>query len=569
MFSEPAVGGLDSSWNIGTSGQSLSEDVGLSRPSGPVITTGALPVATQQPPTFFPELPPQAQGAWADFPAQAKQPQLPGGAAQLYNSHQIGQHAQEQPAPGSPEALLKQVEEMLKADNSPEVQARLLAIIAAQGKSARLPGQQALPTIAPAAPVQPSYNMSSNPASTGHVTSQAGTYRTQVNSLDPRQAPQRRLGPLGQAQVSAPGQFSNSTSLQAADRLQPSSLPTSMDPYAWPAASSQAVTGLQHIEQARQFMQRAPQLPQQLPGTTLPQERPGKAGSREARRNQQPVRQTGAMSLQQQAQELLPREEEAEPFDFGSYLPSSSTDFAHELSAAQPSSLPQEVLHPWHAPTGHITRRPDLQRNSAGSTSGQGGGQTPVTPPFGDAVGSQTMTQALLEPHAFNHLPVDSATAPFGLPVGLPMGHVPQSAPQQTARVPPGVGRLPGSQATVPLDVGAPNHMVQAALIGAAGRQQPSSPLEARLLRPVAPLRAPPPQSKAAAGRPMPNDAAAAAAGRAAASTAEMRTMYQAASQDSGDGSCGLDVSDALGLQSSAATSQVHSPNICHFDNFT
>lgn len=546
------MGGLDSSWNTGTSGQSLSQDAGLSRPSGPVITTGALPVATQQPPTFFPELPPQAQGAWADFPAQAKQPQLPGGTAQLYNSHQIGQHAQEQPALGGPEALLKQVEEMLKADNSPEVQERLLAIIAAQGKSAGMPGQQAAPTIAPAAPVRPAYNISSHPASAGHATSQAGAYQTQVNSLDPRQAPQHRVGPLGQAQVSAPGQLRNSTSLQL------SALPTGVDPYAWPAASSQPASGLQHVEQARQFMQRAPQLPQQLPGNILPQDRPGKAGSREARRHQQPVRQTGAMSLQQQAQELLPREQEAECFDFGSYLPSSSADFAHELSAAQPSSLPQEVLHPWHAPGGHITHRPDLQRNSAGSSSGQGGGQNPITSPFGNAVGSQTMTQALLEPHAFNHLPVDSATAPFGLPVGLPLGHVPQSAPQQTARVPPVVGRLPVSQ-QAPLDIGAPNHMVQAALIGAAGRQQPSSPVDARLPRPVAPLRAPPPQSKAAAGRPMSHDAAAA---RAAASTAEMHTMFQAASQDSGGGSCGLDVSDALGLQSPAITSQVLSPDM-------
>ena len=552
MFSEPAVGGLDSSWNTGTSGQSLSQDAGLSRPTGPVITTGALPVATQQPPTFFPELPPQAQGAWADFPAQAKQPQLPGGTAQVYNSHQIGQHAQEQPALGGPEALLKQVEEMLKADNSPEVQARLLAIIAAQGKSAGMPGQQAPPSIAPAAPVRLAYNISSNPASAGHATSQAaGAY---INSLDPRQAPQHRLGPLGQAQVSAPGQLRNSTSLQ------PSSLPTGMDPYAWPAASSQAASSLQHIEQARQFMQRAPQPPQQLPGNTLPQERPSKAEPREARRHQQPVRQTGAVSLQQQAQELLPREQEAECFDFGSYLPSSSADFAHELSAAQPSSLPQEVLHPWHAPGGHTTHRPDLQRNSAGSTSGLGDGQNHVTSPFGDAVGGQTMTQALLEPHAFNHLPVDDAMAPFGLPVGQPVGRAPQPAPQQTARVPPVVGRLPGSQA-VPLDTGAPNHMVQAALIGAAGRQQPSSPLDARLPRPVAPQWAPPPQSKAAVGRPMLNDAAAAAA-RAAASTAEMHMMFQAASQDSGGGSCGLDFSGAQGLQSPAITSQVHSPEL-------
>lgn len=548
MFSDSAVGGLDSSWNTGTSGQSLSQDAGLSRPSGPVITTGALPVATQQPPTFFPELPPQAQGAWADFPAQAEQPQLPGGTAQLYNNHQIGQHAQEQPAPGGPEALLKQVEAMLKADNSPEVQARLLAIIAAQGKSAGMPGQQAPPSIAPAAPVRPAYNISSNPASAGHATSQAaGAY---INSLDPRQAP---LGPLGQAQVPAPGQLRHSTSLH------PSSLPVGMDPYVWPAASSQPASSLQHIQQARQVMQRVPQLPQQLPGTTLPQERPGKAGPREARRHQQPVRQTGAMSLQQQAQELLPREQAAECFDFGSYLPSSSADFAHELSDAQPSSLPQEVLHRWHAPGGHITHRPDLQRNSASSTSGLGDGQNPVTSPSNDAVGSQTMTQALLEPHALNHHPVNDAIAPFGLPVGLPVGHVPQSAPQQTARVPPAVGRVPISQA-VPLDTGAPNHMVQAALIGAAGRQQPSSPLDARLPRPVAPQRAPPPQSKAAAGRPMPNDAAAAA--RAAASTAEMHTMFQAASQDSDAGSCGFDVCGVQGLQSPAITSQVPSPDI-------
>ena len=568
IFPEATVGGLDSSWNTGTSEQSFSEGTGPSRLSGPVITTGALPVATEQPPAFFPELPPQAPSAWADFPAPVEKPQLPGSTAQLHSTHQSGKAAQEQPAPGSPEAVLQQLEEMLKADNSPEVQQRLLAIIAAQGKSAGMSGQRVTPSSGPAAPVQPTFNSSLSPASAGYANSLAGSYQLQVNSLDPRQASQRRTGPSGQLQHSAPDQLRHSTSQQAADQQNPSLFSTGMDPYAWPAGS-QAASSLQHIEQPQQFMKQAPQqLPQQFPSSTLAQERPRKAGPQQARRDQQPLRQTGAVSLQQQVQALLPRQEEPERFHFSSYLPSSSTDFAHSLNASQPSSLPQEVLDPWQAPTGHITHRPDLQRNSAGSTSRQDGPQNPLTSPFGNVAGSNSMTQALLEPHPFDHLPVDDATAPFG----MPFGNVPQSAPQQNALVTPVTGCLPVSQPALP-STKAPNSMVQAAPVGAAGKQQPST-TDPRLPRSTAPQRAPPPppESRAAAGRPflmgrrapMAEEAAAAAAAasRAAPSRTEVHPMFQTTSQDSSGGSCGLAVSGAQGLQFPAITSQVHSHRI-------
>ena len=560
LFPEATVGGLDSSWNTGTSEQSFS--AGPSRLSGPLITTGALPVAAEQPPAFFPEDPPQAPSAWADFPPPSEPPQLPGSTAQLHSGHQFGQPAQEQPAPRSPEAVLKQLEEMLKADNSPEVQERLLAIIAAQGKSAGMSGPQVTPSTAPPAPYHPSLN----PASAGYAKSLAGSYQPQVHSLDLRQASQRCIRPSEQLQHSAPDQLRHSTSQHAADRLQSSLFPTGMDPYGWPAGS-QAASSLQQREQPQQFMQRALQLPQQPPTSALPQERPRKAGPQQARRDRHPVRQTGAVSLQQQAQALLPRQEEPERFDFSSYLPSSSTGFARSLTAAQPSSVPQEVLDPWHAPTGHITYRPDLQRKSAGSISGQDGGQNPLTSPFGNAAGCNSMTQALLEPHIFDHLPVDDAAAALG----MPFGKVPQSAPQQAALVAPVAGRLPVSQPAI-LSTEAPNKTVQAASIGTAGRQQPST-LDPRLPRPTAPQRAPPPppESRAAAGRPflmgrparMADDAASAAAAlRAATSRAEMHPMFQTASQDSSGGSCGLAVSGAQGLQFPAITSQVQSHGI-------
>ena len=560
LFPEATVGGLDSSWNTGTSEPSFSEGAGPSRLSGPLITTGALPVANEQPPAFFPELPPQAPSPWADFPAPAEQPQLPGSTAQVHSTDQFGQ-----PAPGSPEAVLKLLEEMLKADNSPEVQQRLLAIVAAQGRSAGMSGQQVTPSSAPAAPVGPTFNTSLSPASAGYANSLAGTYQSQVKSLDPRQAPQRCNGPSGQPQHSAPDRLRHSISQQAADRQQPGLFPTRMDPYAWPAGS-QAASSLQHIKQPQQFMNRALQLPQQPPSSTLPQERPRKAVPQQARRDHQPARQTGAVSLQQQVQALLPRQEEPERFDFSSYLPSSSTGFAHSLTAAQPSSLPQEVLDPWQAPTGHITHRPDLQRASAGSSSAQDVPQNPLSSPFGNAAGSNSMTQALLESHAFDHLPVDDAAAPFG----MPSGSVPQSALQQTALVAPVAGRLPVSQPAL-LGTEAPNSMVQATPVGAAGKHQPST-TDPRLPWSTPPQRAPPPppESRAAAGRPIlmgsrdpvADEAAAAAASRAAASRTEMLPMFQNTSQDSSGGSCGLAVSGAQGLQIPAITSHVQSHHI-------
>ena len=551
------MAGLDSSWNTGTSEQSFS--AGPSRLSGPLITTGALPVAAEQPPAFFPEDPPQAPSAWADFPPPSEQLQLPGSTAQLHSSHHFGQPAQQQPAQRSTDAVLKQLEEMLKADNSPEVQERLLAIIAAQGKSAGMSGPQATPSSAPPAP----YNSSFNPVSAGYAKRLAGSYQPQVNSLHSRHG---CIGPSGQLQHSAPDQLRHSKSQHAADRLQPSLLPTGMDPYGWPAGS-QAASSLQHSAQPQQFMQRALQLPQQPPNSALAQERPCKAGPQQVRRDHQPVRQTGAVSLQQQAQALLPRQEEPERFDFSSYLPTSSTGFAHSLTAAQPLSAPQEVLDPWHASTGHITHRPDLQRTSAGSSSGQDGGQNPLTSPFDSAANNKSMTQALLEPHAFGHPPVDDAAAAFG----MPFGSVPQSAPpQQAAMVAPVAGRLPMSQPAI-LSTEAPNKMVQAVPIGAAGRQQPST-VDPRLPRPTAPQRAPPPppESRATAGRPflmgrpgpMADDAAAAAAVRAATSRADMHPMFQTTSQDSSGGSCGVAVSGAQGLQFPAITSQVQSHSL-------
>ena len=576
LFRESTVGELDSSWNVGTSDQSFSEGSALSRPSGPVITTGALPVATEQPTTFFTELPPPEPAAWANFPAPLEQPQVPGSTAQLDSSHQYGQHAQEQPAPGGPEAVLKQLEEYLKADNSPEVSNRILAMISARGTSAGMSGpltyQQAGPCGITAPPVQPDYNASSNPASAAASTSSlAGSYPSHVNLLASRPA-QQRASPSNQLQPSAPGQLRHSIGLPAAE---PNLLPRGMDPYAWPA-SIQAVASLHHIKQPQHFIQRPSQLQQQLPPTQLPptqlpptqlpdstlqQERLRTAGPQplQGRRGQQQVRQTGAVSLQQQIQERLPRQEEPEPFEFSSYLPSSSAGFPHSLSrsanAGQPPSVPQALVDPWQPPTRQITQRPDLQRNSTGSSSGQEGSRNALTSPFDNAAGSQSMTQALLEAHAFHPLPVNHVTAPFG--------NAPHSA-QQAPPALPVAGRLPVTQ-PAPLSTGVPN-LAQAAhnSAGSSGRQPPSV-LDPRLSRPAAPPQRappPPPESRAMAVRQFLLGGPAPMADDAAASRAQTHPMFQSTSEESSGGSCGLAASAAQAFQFPPITSQVQSLGI-------
>ncbi|KAL3143139.1 hypothetical protein ABBQ38_003407 [Trebouxia sp. C0009 RCD-2024] len=378
-----------------------------------------------------------------------------------------------------------------------------------------------------------------------------------MNTLDSRQTQQQRLAPFGQAQPSAPGQLRHPT---AADRLQPQLLPRGMEPYPWPA-TTQAAGRLQQAQQPHPFTQRhlLPQqpLPTQLPESMPPQERLRKPGPQTlpSRRGGQPqVRPTGAVSLQQQLQDLLPRQEAPEPFGLGSYIPASSGPFSHSLSQhaamPMPSTLPQEPAAPWQAPAAPLTYRPDLQRNSAGSSSGQNA----LASQFDNAAGSQSMTQALLEPHAFDHLPLDPAAAPFDLPFQQ-HGSASQSAPQQAPPPPSAAASLPGAPpAPRSTEV---SHLMQAGNLSVAGTQLPPV-LDPRLSHAAAYQRAPPPPENRAAGlrqiRPAPAPIDAAAAARAG-----IHSSPQVASDMSSGASCGRAASAAQAFQFPSVASQVQS----------
>lgn len=586
------VEGFESNCNGGSSEQPFSQNAAPSRPVGPVITTGALPVASEQPPTSLTQLPLQAPDAWSDFPAPAEQTNMPGSSAphnfslpthqQPHNSH-IREHGHEQSQRGDHDAVLKQVEEMLKGGNSPDVHARLMAIVAAQGRSAGNSGQPPRSQPTTAAPHQPDYNASCQPASAAYASSLAGSYQSRLNPPSQTQAQQSSYAPAGQLQPRTAAQMRQDPCLQAAaDKVQPDTYARGFNPYAWRASNPVAGSLRQNAQSQQQQTQqlqaastRPSQLPQhlpqqlppdsfQLPDSILPQERSRKAPPQpktpQARRGHQQARQTGAVSLQQQAQALLPRqEEEPEPFDFGSYLPSSSPAFppnsSRGVTTEQPSSGGQGSLGGWRMPEGLSSHMPDLQRTSQGSSSGQDGSLNVLTSPFASAAGSQSMTRALLEPLSFDPLPLDNPAAAFANPRA---SNAQAAAALAATTVPPVAGRLPTSQANVHVS-SEPLHSLN---VGRAGPSAPGGQLPAALeplpLRPAPPQRAPPPEDRATAVRNfLMGGPAHRADAAAAASRADIHPIFQGASQDSSGASCGLTVSGGHSSPFSPVTSQV------------
>ena len=589
------VGDFDSNWKVGSSEQPFSQSAAPTRPVGPVITTGALPVASEHPPTSLTQLPMQAPDAWSDFPAPAELPNMSGSSApqnfslssheQPHSSH-IPRH--EQPQRGDHDAVLKQVEEMLKGGNSPDVHARLMAIVAAQGRSAGNSGQPPRSQPAAAAPPhQTDYNAASQPASAAYASSLAGSYQSRLHPPSQTQAQQSSFAPARQLQPRTAAQMRQNPSLQAAaDRLQSDPYARGFNPYAWPA-NTPVAGSLRHSAQPQQQQNqqlpaastRPAQLPQhlpqqlapdsfQLPDSILPQEKSRKADPQsnppQARRGHQQARQTGAVSLQQQAQALLPRQEEPEPFKFGSYLPSSSAALPRGVNSEQPASVGQGSLEGWRLPDGPSSHMPDLQRASQGSSSGQDGSLNALTSPFASAAGSQSMTQALLEPLTFDPLPLDNPAAAFDLAPNAqndnPCNNQAQAATAQgPASVPPVAGRLPSSQANAHMSNEPPNSLKLGSTgMNAAGGQLPS--LEPLLLRPALPQRAPPPEDRATAVRNFLMGGSARRADTAAAAAApraDIHPIFQGASQDSSGASCGLAASGGHSSQFSPVTSQV------------
>ena len=594
LFPEPEVGGL-ANWDVGTPDQSFAQKGPASRLAGPVITTGALPAASGQPPTSFAQLPLQAPDPWCGFPAPAQQPDMLGSSApqaarpsghtrqanmQLQREvRPSGQSEAQQAQASNHDAVLKQVEEMLKGGNSPDMQARLMAIVAAQGRSTGLSEQLPQPSAATAA--RPTCSASYQPASAAYASSLAGSYHSHQSAPPTTNTQQQSVAHTGQLQPLSAHMRQSPSSLQAAeDKLQPSMYDRGADPYAWSAAPS-ASSSLHHSTQQQQQKQQAPaaparpaqvsqQLPQQLlpdsfqlPDSMLPQERSRKAAQQpnppQARRSHYTARQTGAMSLQQQAQALLPQQEEPEPFD--SYLQSSSPAFPKALARSGKVEQPpmsQQHLDAWQLPDGLISQRPNLQRASQGSNEDQNGSSNPLTSPFANAAGSQSMTQALLEPTGFDALPFEDATAAFDLPSDPYSRALQPPAPKQAEPVPPVAGRLPAFQASPPSSTIQPASLRPGTTTAAAG-QLPDA-FEPLPLRPAPPQRAPPPDDRATAvqnflrggARPL-----AAAPAAAAAPRPDIHPVFQGTSQDSSGASCGLAVSGVHSSQFSPVTSQV------------
>ncbi len=599
---------LDSTWSAEEL-QGLSSGAGPSRPSGPVITTGALPVARDQPSTFLTDLPQPESNAWSsNFPAppQSQQQQsFPLSSMQQYSGmpdqpqyqrdsgFSKAQPGQAESQVADPDALLKQVEEILKGDKSPSVQARLRALVAAQGQTSG-------PAVSAHTHQQPGnqFNLGSQAnalntyaysAAAPYSSSLTAPYQSSMDSM--RQTPANRQGlqpPVGQLPPSRTANQprhtgSHLSGLQSiADSTQPQMVSRGTDSFAWPSGDSAAL----HTDTLRRRAQQQQGLPapatdprlsqafQSLPGhqSQLPQQLSGDRyqlpdslsfqdqlqksaphpSPMQARRTEELTRQTGARSLQQQAQARLPRQDAtmkqgANP-RAGTY-PRPGNDFPQPVpggGVTRPSGLSQGVFDAWGLPNNGLSQRPDLQRHSQGSNTGPDTSFPQLTTPFASVAGTQSMTQALMDPMPFDPLPLDDPAA-FELPSTQYASSSQQAAPL-TASLPAAAGRLPAYTA--------------APFTAPSGRAQVNGSLPIEIeplpIRPAAPQRAPPPEDRAAAARSLALSLQGMPAAQPGVQSPDIRPSFQGNSQqESSGGSCGLVASGGYSAHFSPVTSQV------------
>ena len=590
---------LDSTWSAEEL-QGLSSGAGPSRLSGPVITTGALSVARDQPSTFLTDLPQPESNAWsANFPAppQSQQQQsFPLSSMQQYsgmsdqpqyqrdNRFPKAHPGQAESQVADPDALLKQVEEILKGDKSPSVQARLRALVAAQGQANgpavshthQHPGNQ--------------FNVGSQAnaysAAAPYASSLSAPYQSGMDSMHQRppnrqslQPPVSQLPPSRTANQPrhTGGHLSGLQSI--ADSTQPQMASRGTESFAWASGDSAALhtDTLRRRTQQQQGLQapatdpRLSQAFQSLPGHQsqlllgdryhLPdslsfQDQLQKSAPHpnfmQARRTEELTRQTGARSLQQQAQARLPRQDatmkQAVNPRAGTYPPPGN-DFPQPVpggGVTRPSGLSQGLFDAWGLPNDGLSQRPDLQRHSQGSNTGPDTSFLQLTTPFASVAGTQSMTQALMDPMPFDPLPSDDPAA-FELPSTQYASSSQQAAPL-TASLPAAAGILPAYTA--------------APFTAPSGRPQvnESLPIEIEPLpiRPAAPQRAPPPEDRAAAARSLALGAQGVLAAQPALQSPDIHPSFQGNSQqESSGGSCGLVASGGYSAHSSPVTSQV------------
>lgn len=600
---------LDSTWSAEEL-QGLSSGAGPSRPSGPVITTGALPVARDQPSTFLTDLPQPESNAWSanlPAPSQSQQQQsFPLSSMQQYSSmsdqpqyqHDNGfsktQLGQADSQVADPDALLKQVEEILKGDKSPSVQARLRALVAAQGQANG-------PAVSPHTLQQQGnqFNLESQAnalntyaysAAAPYPSSLTAPYQSSMDSMHQRPAHRQSLQPpVGQLPSShtanqprhTGGHLSGLQSI--ADSTQPQMVSRGADSFAWPSGDSATLhtDTLRRRAQKQQgllptttdprlsqaFQSHLPQqLPQQLPGDRyqLPdslsfqdqlQNSVSRPNAMQARRTEELTRQTGARSLQQQAQARLPRQDatikQAANPRAGTYPPPGS-DFPQPVpggGVTRPSGLSQGLFDAWGLPSDGVSQRADLQRHSQGSNTAPDTSFLQLTTPFASVAGTQSMTQALMDPMPFSPLPLDDPAA-FELPSTQYGSSSQQAAPPATltAPLPAAAGRLPAYTA--------------APFTAPPGRPQVNGSLpigiEPLPIRPAAPQRAPPPEDRAAAARTLALAAQGMPAAQPALQSPHIHPSFQGNSQqESSGGSCGLAASAGYTAPFCPVTSQV------------
>ncbi len=606
---------LDSTWSAEEL-QGLGSGAGPSRPSGPVITTGALPVARDQPSTFLTDLPQPESNAWsANFPAppQSQQQQSFPLSMQQYsgmsdqpqyrldNGVSQAQPGQAESQVADPDALLKHVEEILKGDKSPSVQARLRALVAAQGQANG-------PAVSPHTHQQPgnqfnhgsqanALNTYAYSAAAPYTSSLSAPYQSGMDSMHQRPPNRQSLQPpVSQLPRSCTANQPSHTGghlsgLQSiADSTQPQMVSRGTDSFAWPSGDSAAVhtdtlrcraqqqQGLPptatdpRLSQA--FQSHLPQqLPQQLPGDRyqLPdslsfQDQLQKSVSRpnamQARRTEELTRQTGARSLQQQAQARLPRQDatvkQAPNPRAGTYSPPGS-DFPQPVpggGVTRPSGLSQGLFDAWGLPNDGPGQRADLQRHSQGNNTAPDTSFPQLTTPFASVAGTQSLTQALMDPMPFSPLPLDDPAA-FELPSAQYGSSAQQTAPPTTltAPLPAAAGRLPAYTAAHPAYTAAP-------FTAPSGRPQVNGSLPIEIeplpIRPAPPQRAPPPEDRAAAARSLALGAQGVPAAQPAVQSPDIHPSFQGNSQqESSGGSCGLAASGGYSAHFSPVTSQV------------
>ncbi|DBB00143.1 TPA: hypothetical protein ACH3X1_013988 [Trebouxia sp. C0004] len=603
---------LDSTWSAEEL-QGLSSGAGPSRPSGPVITTGALPVARDQPSTFLTDLPQPESNAWsANFPAPPQsqlQQSFPLSSMQQYSSmsdqppHRRDDGYSKTP-PGQaeshvadPDALLKQVEEILKGDKSPSVQARLRALVAAQGQANG-------PAVSPHTRQQPGNQFNNSvsqanalsryaySAAAPYSSSMTAPYQSIMDSMHLRSANRQSLQPpvsqpLPSRTANQPRHIGGHLSgLQSiADSTQSQMASRGTESVAWPSDDTATLHTdmLRRRAQPQQRLQppatdpRLSQAFQSLPGhqSQLPQQLPGgryqlpaslsfqdqlhqsvpRPNAMQARRTEELTRQTGARSLQQQAQARLPRQDatvkQAAHPRAGTY-PAPGSDFPQPVpggGVTRPSGLSQGLFDAWGLPSDVPSQWPDLQRHSQGSNTAPDTSFPQLTTPFASAAGPQSMTQALMDPMPFNALPLDDPAA-FELFSAQYGSIAQQAAPPATltAPLPAAAGRLP-AYTTAPFTAPSGRPHVNGSL-----------PIEIEPLpiRPAAPQRAPPPEDRTAAARNLALGPQGVPAAQPAVQSPDILPSFQGNSkQESSGGSCGLAASGGYSAHFSSVTSQV------------